>query len=209
MALGFNLQTGGGGDILPIVKWDAKAGDLIKQDRYQAADGTWQKDEQELGLPIQIGMDLANIEVGWLSFAAGAPDFQMVKAGEPLPAQPSPDHKQAFRVRIGSSDLGLREFSHSAKTVLRAMDTLYNQFEAEAPANPGKLPVVTIAGTETIKINSPQGELRFKVPEWSITQWIDRPAMMDGGAAAPSEPAPAAAVSQPPAAAEPTGANLF
>ena len=210
MALGFNLQTGGGGDILPIVKWDAKAGDLIKQDRYQAGDGTWQKDESELGLPIQIGMDLANIEVGWLSFAAGAPDFQMVKAGEPLPAQPSPDHKQAFRVRIGSSDLGLREFSHSAKTVLRAMDTLYNQFEAEAPANPGKMPVVTIAGTETIKINSPQGELRFKVPEWSITSWIDRPAMMDGGASAPAEPAPAAVVSQPPAAtAEPTGANLF
>ena len=148
MALGFNLETKSGGDILPIVKWDAKAGDLIKQDRYQAADGTWQKDEQELGLPIQIGMDLENIEVGWLSFAAGAPDFQMVKAGEPHPAQPSPDHKQAFRVRIGSSDLGLREFSHSAKTVLRAMDTLYNQFEAEAPANPGKLPVVTIAATD-------------------------------------------------------------
>ena len=209
MALGFNLQTGGGGDILPIVKWDAKAGDLIKQDRYQAADGTWQKDEQELGLPIQIGMDLANIEVGWLSFAAGAPDFQMVKAGEPLPAQPSPDHKQAFRVRIGSSDLGLREFSHSAKTVLRAMDTLYNQFEAEAPANPGKLPVVTITGTDRVKVNSPNGELTFKAPVWSITSWIDRPAMMDGGAAAPSEPAPAAAVSQPPAAAEPTGANLF
>ena len=90
MALGFNLETKSGGDILPIVKWDAKAGDLIKQDRYQAADGTWQKDEQELGLPIQIGMDLENIEVGWLSFAAGAPDFQMVKAGEPHPAQPSP-----------------------------------------------------------------------------------------------------------------------
>jgi len=155
-------------------------------------------------------MDLANIDVGWLSFAAGAPDFQMVKAGEPLPAQPSPDHKQAFRVRIGSTDLGLREFSHSAKTVLRAMDALYSQYETEAPANPGKLPVVTIAGTETIKINSPQGELRFKVPDWSITSWIDRPAMMDGGATAPSSSAPAAAVSQPPAAAaEPTGANLF
>ena len=211
MALGFNLETKSGGDILPIVKWDAKAGDLIKQDRYQASDGTWQKDEQELGLPIQIGMDLANIEVGWLSFAAGAPDFQMVKAGEPLPAQPSPDHKQAFRVRIGSTNLGLREFSHSAKTVLRAMDALYSQYEAEASANPGKLPVVTIAGTETIKINSPQGELRFKVPDWSITSWIDRPAMMDGGATAPSEPAPAAvaaAAPQPPAAA-PAGANLF
>jgi hypothetical protein len=211
MSLGFNLETRSGGDILPIVKWDAKAGDLIKQDRYQAGDGTWQKDEQELGLPIQIGMDLANIEIGWLSFAAGAPDFQMVKAGEPIPAQPSPDHKQAFRVRIGSTDLGLREFSHSAKTVLRAMDALHNQYQAEAPANPGKLPVVTIAGTETIKINSPQGELRFKVPDWSITSWIDRPAMMDGGGAAPSEPVPAevaAAATQPPAAA-PAGANLF
>lgn len=212
MALGFNLETKSGGDILPIVKWDAKAGDFIKQDRYQAGDGTWQKDEQELGLPLQIGMDLANIQIGWLSFASGAPDFQMVSAGEPLPAQPSPEHKQAFRVRIGSSDLGLREFSHSAKTVLRAMDTLYNQFEAEAPANPGKLPVVTISGTERIKINSPQGELTFKVPEWSITSWIDRPAMMDGGAAdaAPTQSAPAAAVSSPPApAAEATGANLF
>ena len=208
MALGFNLETKGGGDILPIVKWDAKAGDLIKQDRYQAADGTWQKDEQELELPIQIGMDLANIEVGWLSFAAGAPDFQMVKYGEPIPAQPSPDHKEAFRVRIGSSDLGLREFSHSARTVLRAMDTLHNQFEAEAPANPGKLPVVTITGTDRVKVNSPNGELTFKAPVWSITSWIERPAMMDGVTSAPSETAPAA-VSQPPASAEATGANLF
>jgi hypothetical protein len=208
MSLGFNLETKGGGDILPIVKWDAKAGDLIKQDRYQAADGTWQKDEQELGLPLQVAMDLGSIEIGWLSFAAGAPDFQMVKAGEPLPAQPSPDHKQAFRVRIASNDLGLREFSHSAKTVLRAMDTLYSQYEAEAPANPGKVPVVTISGTDRVKVNSPNGELTFKAPVWSITQWIDRPAMMDGGATAPSQPAPAA-VSQPPAAAEATGANLF
>ena len=34
MALGFSTEaTGGGGDILPIVKYDAKAGDFIKQDR--------------------------------------------------------------------------------------------------------------------------------------------------------------------------------
>ena len=208
MALGFNTSTASSGDILPIVEWDAKAGDFIKQDRNQGPDGAWVKDETELQLPVSFGMDLADIEIGWLSFASGAPDFAMVKAGEPLPAQPSPDHKQAFRVRIGSTDLGLREFSHSAKTVLRAMDTLHNQFEAEAPANPGKLPVVTVHGAETIKINSPQGELRFKVPQWSITSWIDRPAMMDGGAAAPSQPAPVMAAPEPtpPVA---SGSNLF
>ena len=211
MALGFNLESKSSGDILPIVKWDAKAGDFIKQDRYQAGDGTWQKDEAEIGLPVQVGMDLENIEIGWLSFAAGAPDFQMVKAGEPLPARPSEDHKQAFRVRIGSNDLGLREFSHSAKTVLRQMDALHNEYEAQAAANPGKVPVVTVHAAETIKINSPQGELRFKVPQWSITEWIDRPAMMDGPAA-PQEPAAAQAAPQAmpqPPAAQPTGSNLF
>ena len=209
MPLGFNLEAGSSGDILPIIKWDAKAGDLLRQDRFQASDGTWQKDEQELSLPIQMAMDLGAIEVGWLSFASGAPDFQMAKITEPFPEQPSQDHKQAFRVRVATKDLGLREFSHSAKTVLRALDGLFRQYEAEAPAHMGKVPVVTISWTETIKINSPQGELRFKVPEWSITEWIDRPKVMDGVTSAPSEPAPAAAVSQPPAAAEPTGSNLF
>ena len=201
MPLGFNLEAGSSGDILPIIKWDAKAGDLLRQDRFQASDGTWQKDEQELSLPIQMAMDLGQIEVGWLSFASGAPDFQMAKITEPSPEQPSQDHKQAFRVRVATKDLGLREFSHSAKTVLRALDGLFRQYEAAAP-------VVTISGAETIKINSPQGELRFKVPEWSITEWIDRPKVMDGVTSAPSETAPAA-VSQPPASAEATGANLF
>ena len=157
-------------------------------------------------------MDMGEIEVGWLSFASGAPDFQMVKASDgQMPAKPSEDHKQAFRVRIASRELGLREFSHSAKTVLRQMDALHNEYEAQAAANPGKVPVVTVHAAETIKINSPQGELRFKVPQWSITEWIDRPAMFDGNAA-PQEPAAAQAapmaVSQPPAA-QPTGSNLF
>jgi hypothetical protein len=212
MALGFNTTTASSGDILPIVKWDAKAGDFIQQDRTQGADGVWVKDEKELALPISFAMDLGEIEVGWLSFASGAPDFQMVKASDgQMPAKPSEDHKQAFRVRIASRELGLREFSHSAKTVLRAMDDLHNQYEAQASANPGKVPVVTVHAAETIKINSPQGELRFKVPQWSITEWIDRPAMFDGDAA-PQEPAPMQATpmaTQQPPAAQPSGSNLF
>ena len=208
MPLGFNLEAGSSGDILPIVKWDAKAGDMIQQDRHQGPDGVWVKDEKELSLPLQVAMDLGSIEVGWLSFASGAPDFVMAKITEPFPEQPSQDHKQAFRLRLASKELGLREFSHSAKTVLRSMDTLFKQYESEAPSHMGKVPVVTIAGTETIKINSPQGELRFKVPDWSITEWIDRPKIMDGGVSAP-EPAQAAAMSQPPAAAAPAGSNLF
>jgi len=91
------------------------------------------------------------------------------------------------------------------------MDDLHNQYEAQAAANPGKVPVVTVHAAETIKINSPQGELRFKVPQWSITEWIDRPAMFDGDAA-PQEPAPMQATpvaTQQPPAAQPSGSNLF
>ena len=61
MALGFNTTTASSGDILPIVKWDAKAGDFIQQDRTQGADGVWVKDEKELALPQKFAMDLGEI----------------------------------------------------------------------------------------------------------------------------------------------------
>ena len=173
MALGFNTESKSSGDILPIIKFDAKGGDFIIQDRQQDADGQWGKTESELKTPLKMAIDLENIEVGWLSFSSGAPDFQMVKIGQPMPAKPSDEHKQAFRVRVASKALGLREFSHSAKTVLKEMDSLHNQFMAEKGANAGKVPVVEVTGTKTVKVNTPQGELRFKAPEWKISSWVD------------------------------------
>lgn len=185
MALGFMTEaTGGGGDILPIVKYDAKAGDFIRQDRSQDASGTWVNDQHEITLPFKVAMDFDALEVGWLSFESGRPDFRMVKIGEAMPARPEGDFKNAFRVRIASKELGLREFSHSAKTVISAMDSLHNQYEAEKANHPGKMPVVEVSGTNTVKVNTPQGELRFKAPDWKIVNWIDKPDMMDS---APSE----------------------
>jgi hypothetical protein len=193
MALGFNTESKSSGDIIPIVKYDAKAGDFIAQDRVQSASGEWEKEERELPLPCKFAADMAEMEVGWLSFQSGAPDFRMVKVGEAMPAKPEGDFKNAFRMRIASKELGLREFSHSAKTVLRAMDTLHNQYEAEKGNNAGKIPVVEITGTETIKINSPQGELRFKVPQWHVSGWVEKPEMFTKTASAPE---PVAAPSQ-------------
>lgn len=195
MALGFNTETSGGGDILPIVKYDAKAGDFIKQDRVQDASGQWQKEEAELQAPFKFAMDMDSLEVGWLSFQSGAPDFRMVKLGEPMPAKPEGDFKNAFRVRIGSKELGLREFSHSSKTMLRAMDELHNQYEAEKRNNPGMIPVVEVSGTTPVKVMTPQGELRFKAPQWSISAWIEKPDLFDKTATAEPvapEPTPAA-----------------
>lgn len=203
MALGLSTESTGGGDILPIIKFDAKSGDFIQQDR-ENVNGTWEKKETELSLPIKIAFDFENLEVGWLSFASGAPDFNMVKVGEAMPAKPSDEHKQAFRLKIYKPELGVREFSHSAKTVLKTMDVLHNQYEAEKGHHDGKVPIVNITGLTTVKVNSPQGELRFKAPEWSISEWIDRPSAMDG---AGSSPAPIAAAPTP--APQPSGSDLF
>lgn len=189
MALGFVTETKSSGDIIPILKWDAKAGDMIRVDREQDETGAWIKNEEEISFPCKFVADLDAIEVGWLSFDSGAPDFRMVRIGEAMPERPSAGHKNAFRLRIYNKEMGLREFSHSAKTVLRKMDELHTQFEAERGANAGKLPVVEIEGTEPVKINTPQGELRFKVPNWKIVSWVDRPDGMSGGATVEPEPA--------------------
>jgi len=175
MSLGLNTETKNKGDILSIIKFDAKAGEFLVENRSPNGDGTWSRDYNELKLPIKLVMDLGDIDVGWLSFASGAPDFQMVKVGDKVPAQPSPEHKQAFRLRVFNKSLGLREFSHSAKTVMRAMDDLHNQFEAERKANMGKIPVVEIPECTTVRVQTPQGELRFKAPAWKIVSWIDAP----------------------------------
>ena len=52
MSLGFNTESKSSGDILPIIKFDAKAGEFIKVDSEQTADGTWSKDQIELDIPL-------------------------------------------------------------------------------------------------------------------------------------------------------------
>jgi len=190
MGLGINTEPSTGGKFLPVVKFDAKAGDMIVVNREPAGDGTWDKAEVEVALPTKVVMDLANIEIGWITFTPSY-SAHLVKVGERMPMKPSDEHKQAIRVKVLFKDHGLREFTPTSKTVLRAVDTLHDQFTEQAAANPGKMPVVNIEGTETVKIQTPQGELRFKVPKWSIAGWVDPPAAFSEGNAPAQAPAPA------------------
>ena len=196
MALGFSTETSSSGSkFLPVVKFDAKAGEFIAVNRTPGESaGTWDKEEVEITLPTKVVMDMAELEVGWISFV---PTYScvMVKAGEKLPPQPSADHKHSVRVKLFFKDHGLRELTPTSKTVLRALDQLHDQYLAGADKNAGKMPIVTIHGTETKKVSTPQGELRFKIPKWEITGWTDAPAGMKGEEAPkPVKAAPAKAV---------------
>lgn len=189
MALGIQTESKGGGDILPIVKFDAKSGDFIAVNREPQSDGTWEKTEVEITYPFRAVADFANIEVGWLAFINGTPNFVMAKAGDKTPPKPDGDYKQCVAVKLFSKEHGMRVFSHTSKNVLRVLDQLHDEYVQGAEKNAGKMPVVEFTGTETVKMQTQkQGELRFKVPKASIVAWVAPPAAFTGAA---QEQAPA------------------
>jgi hypothetical protein len=189
MALGFSTETSsnGGSKFLSPLKFDAKAGDLIVRTREPSAKpGEWDNTDTELQLPIKIVFDFANMEVGWIAFT---PNYSAVmgKVGTPMPVKPTDDHKQSVRIKVYLKDYGLREFSPTSKMVLREIDQLHDAYLAGCDANAGKMPVVTVKGTKPVKITTPQGELRFKVPDMVISGWTEPPAAFSGAAEAPAE----------------------
>ena len=209
MALGFTETTSsGGGDFLPIMKFSAKDGPFVRQDRHQGADGHWEKSETEMDLPFKVVMDMDAIEVGFIAFTTTGPDFRFVKVGEPMPVKPSDEHKEGFRIRMYNKEIGLREMSSSSKIVRNQMNDLHDAYLAGKADNPGKVPVIEITGSDRIQIETKaQGTQTFRSPKWSISGWVDRPAGLDKAEAAPEPAAVAAPVAATPSVIE--GADLF
>jgi hypothetical protein len=197
MALGFNFDTSGSGQkFLPVVSYDARSGDMTITNREPQSDGTWEKVEVEVKYPTHAICDLANIEIGWSAFADGKYNSVYAKAGGKTPARPTAEHKQAIRLRMFFKEHGLREFKSSSVSVLRVIDAIHTQALDQQAANPGKMPVVAITGTESIKIQTKQGEAKFKIPVMEIVKWVESPPELKEAAAEP-EPAKAASAAKP------------
>lgn len=203
-----------GGDRTPILKFSAKDGSFIVADR-QNVDGQWSTRETELEMPAKVVMDMAEVEQGWMAFKP-APDFVMVKNDQPRPERPNeldangqPLYKWGFRVRLANKEMGLRELSSSSKNVYERMKSIALAYETGKAENAGKVPVVTIEGTERVQQTLNDGQTQtWRVPKWSITGWVDRPAVLDG--AQDSAPVAAAApVIEPAPAAPVEGSDLF
>jgi hypothetical protein len=199
MAFGIKTTSDGSGDFLPIVKFDARAGRFFRVDRVQGSNG-WESHDEDITGKGPFIIDLARVQVGWISFANG-PTFQLVPLGQPLPAKPGgvdekgkSTFKQGFRVRLFAPQLlgGVREFSHTAKCVIAAMDQLHDAYLAAPESKEGKLPLVEMTGTIAVKTPTPQGTTTNYAPVFKIAQWLDRPVELDD-APAQENVAPAAA----------------
>ena len=193
-------RSGGGGDFLPIMTYAATTGEWLAHNSENDGSG-WVRSRAEIDVPTKVVMDLDNIEEGWILIGQGHVDMAMAKHGEGVPDRPSVEHKAGFRITLGNKSLGLRQFSHTAKTVRGAISKLHDQWIRERGDNPGKLPVVEIGKPETIEMDGRNGVLRFKAPVFSIVGWtansaLDKLANSDGAVdtlkkeAAPPPPPP-------------------
>ena len=165
----------GGGNFLPIVKYDAKAG------RMARVDG---RGEDRANIDITRNFkaifDLANIEVGYIKFVAGqAPDFRVSRfADGKSVTDPGEGFKRGVRMVVKlSKDCGgdVRELASNAKAFTKAIKKLMAEYNAGAANNPDKLPVVAM--TDSLAETSGEGQKRTTnyVPVFEITAWVKRP----------------------------------
>jgi hypothetical protein len=174
MALGMNYDTSGGGDFLPIVKYDARAGRIFRVDRLDRVNNP-----VDITRSFKAVIDLENIEVGWLDFnTGGAPVMALARYGDPFPANPGGQAKQGVRMlmKLGKECGGdVREMATSAKAAMRGIDALHTAYQEGEKQNPGKLPVVALADTIAITTEGQGQKTTNYEPVFEIVGWVARP----------------------------------
>ncbi len=181
MALGMNFNSGGdGGDIVPYVKYDSRAGRISRADRNQAADGSYGNEVVDITLTFKAVIDMENIEIGFFLFTAGAaPQMLVVPIGEVMPQKPAGEGwKQGARVMMKlhqSCGGDVREMSGNAASFLRGFDELHTAYEADKASNPGKLPVVVLKSAQPVTTGQGAKKSTNYQPVFEITGWAPRP----------------------------------
>jgi hypothetical protein len=179
MALGLTYGSGSGGDIIPFVKYDSRAGRFSRNDRKEV-NGVYSNETVDITQNFKAVIDMENIEVGYLKFAAAtAPEFLLVPLGDPMPQKPADaSWKQGARLMMklhASCGGDIRECASNAAAFLKGVDELHSAYEAGKAANPGKLPIVVLR--TTMPVTSGQGAKKSTnyQPVFEISGWSPRP----------------------------------
>jgi len=174
MALGLDYEGSSSGEIMNFIKFNAKAGRMIRRDRENG-----ENIEVDITRNFKAVMDIESIETGWISFeTGGAPSVVMSLWSDPKPARPDANHRQGVRVLLKlSKECGgdIRELTGNAKSFLKGMNSLHDEYLRGKESNPGKLPVVVL--TDTLPIVTGEGAKRSTnyAPVFEITGWVKRP----------------------------------
>jgi hypothetical protein len=163
--------------------------------RFSPQANAWSNQDGEFQLEKFV-FDYENLQTGWMLIATGVFEFQPDESLGRKSAQPSPEHKRGFKATFFNKTMGLAEFSANGAGANMGLEGLWKQVQAQSADNAGKLPVVEYTGSRPEKV----GKGSTRVPEFTVTGWVARPAAMQEGAApevlapaakpAPSKPAP-------------------
>ena len=172
-----NLSSGGG------------SGNYI---RFSPQANAWTNQDGEIQLG-KVVFDIDNVTTGWLELGVGVRDWQPDAALGKKGPQPTANHKRGFSVKFYSKALGTVEWSSNGVGPNMGLEQLYKQCSEQHAANAGKLPVVEYTGSRMEKI----GKGTTRIPNFTLTNWIDRPAGMDADAPAEFDPFPAPQAAAP------------
>jgi len=154
-----NLSSGGG------------SGSYI---RFSPQANAWTNQDGEIQLG-KVVFDIDNVTTGWLELGVGVRDWQPDAALGKKGPQPTANHKRGFSIVFYSKALGTVEWSSNGVGPNMGLEQLYKQCSEQRAANPDKLPVVEYTGSRMEKI----GKGTTRIPNFTLTGWIARPAGMD------------------------------
>ena len=89
--------------------------------------------------------------------------------------QPAPEYKYGFSVKLFSKPTGVVEWCANGVGVTKGFQQIYNACDKAADANPGKVPVIKYEGATSLKI----GAGNTSIPNFTLKNWINRPAALD------------------------------
>jgi len=174
-----NLQSGNGGAYI----------------RFMAQAKQWEnKDKEPIKLPLMV-MDLDSVRTGWLLLAVGQRDWVEDAQVGVKGKQPSPEYKYGFSVKLFSKPTGVVEWCANGVGVTKGFQAIYNACDKLAEQNPGKVPVISYDGATAIKI----GVGNTAIPNFSLKNWVTRPAAFDADPADADFEEPEAAPAPAPA----------
>jgi len=157
--------------------------------RFMSQTQKWQNsDKADITLPLMV-MDMDSVRTGWLLLAVGQRDWQEDAQVGVKAKQPTPDHKRGFSVRLFSRPTGVVEWCANQVGASKGFQAIFNECEKAAGANPGKVPIISYEGATSLKI----GNGNTSIPNFTLKNWINRPAALDADPADADfeEPAPA------------------